>query len=137
MSLLLVLVVGCGGGAPAAAPGEQVTQGGLYRVRVTTEPTPVPLSQLFTAVVEVRDAKTGAPVEQASVGVDATMPQHGHGMTTAPVPDDGVCADGVCRHPGGIYRTEGMKFHMPGDWTVHVEVNGPAGPDRLDLVWTQ
>jgi len=104
-------------------------------VLVRPEPAPIPLAQLFTAVVQVRDARTGALVEDAKVKVDATMPHHGHGMTTKPVPDEGVCADGVCRHADGLYRTEGMKFHMPGEWTVHVEVDGPAGPDRVDLVW--
>jgi hypothetical protein len=25
-----------------------------------------------------------------------------------------------------------MKFHMPGDWRLVVEVQGPAGADRLE-----
>lgn len=118
-------------GQASAAP----TQKGLYTVRWRTTPPTIPLSELFVVEVELRDAQ-GAPVEQAVVGVDARMPSHGHGMATRPLAVAGQCdAAGACVHPGGIYRTEGMKFHMPGEWVVLFDVKGPAGADTLEVVY--
>lgn len=122
---LLSLLLACG-----EAPGAR-TEGGLYLIEWTTSPAPLPLNELFELRATVRDAKTGQPVEDATVDVDALMPQHGHGMTTKP---EAVCALDPCRHPGGAYVTRGMKLHMPGEWTLHFNVHGPAGEDHLDQV---
>lgn len=123
---------------PAAPAPEGVTALGHYRLTWTTEPSPVPLAQLFEIEATLTDARTGAPIEDAEVRIDARMPQHGHGMATKPQDDPGACTgEGqarTCRHPGGRYRTRGMKFHMPGEWTLSFDVSGPAGADRLEAV---
>lgn len=120
----------------ASAPAPKTTKGGLYTVAWTTVPAPIPMGGLFELHTTLRDAKTGALVEDATVRVDARMPQHGHGMATKPEDDPGACSGEppVCRHPDGVYVTRGMKFHMPGEWTLSFVVDGPAGPDRLDAV---
>lgn len=130
MALLILLLAACG-----AAP-DRTTEAGRYTVEWTSSPSPLPLNTLFEIHTTVRDAKTGAPVEDATVTVDATMPQHGHGMVTKPEADPGVCEPAPCRHPGGAYIMRGMKFHMPGEWTLHFEVKGPAGDDHRDEVVT-
>lgn len=150
MSLVLALALACGAGAPSADPpiapaapsGEPTgaalpTRKGLYTIRWTAEPSPIPLSELFVVAVELRDAKTGAPVESGAVRVNAQMPQHGHGMATKPQDDPGVpgVEVGTWTHPQGRYRTEGMKFHMPGAWTLSFQVEGPSGPDELEVVY--
>ncbi len=118
---------------PDAAAGAPVpTMNKLYRIAWRTLPAPPPLSTLFEIEATVTDA-AGAPVENASVRIDARMPQHGHGMATRPEDDRGVCVDTVCTHPGGLYRTRGMKFHMPGEWTLRFDVEGPAGADSLEV----
>ncbi len=123
---------GVAGAAPVA------TAAGRYRVAWSADPAPIPFNTLF-AIRTVLTDPSGAPVPDGVVLVDATMPQHGHGMPTHPVPDPGSCPAGVvgpadgCVHPGGVYRTEGMKFHMPGEWVLHFQVDGPAGPDALDV----
>lgn len=124
---LLSLLLACSAPPPT-------TEAGLYLVEWTTSPAPVPLNTLFEVRTTLRDAKTGLPVEDATVTVDATMPQHGHGMVTRPEADPGVCDPAPCRHPGGVYTMRGMKFHMPGEWTVHFAVKGPAGEDHRDEV---
>ncbi len=158
---LVVMLVACGsaredaagGGAPSgvpsqvsverAAPGAPDTaQGSLTRNRRyllswVPAPSPIPTSELFEVRVSLRDATSGAPVTDGTVRVDARMPQHGHGMATRPVDDPGVCTGSgdamTCTHPEGIYVTRGMKFHMPGEWTLSFAVDGPAGPDQLEL----
>ena len=127
MALLIGLL------ACTATP-DPTTAAGLYTIEWTTSPAPLPLNALFEVHSTVRDAKSGEPVEDAVVTVDATMPEHGHGMVTRPEADPGVCEPLPCRHPGGAYVMRGMKFHMPGDWSLHVEVKGPAGEDHLDAV---
>lgn len=150
---LLLLVLACSGGeAPSAAPAAPgaagspaapgaagspaaplATEAGHYRLTWRAIPEPIPLSELFE-VETVLTLADGTPVEVGSVRVDAEMPQHGHGMATRPEADPGECdAAGACRHPGGVYRTRGMKFHMPGAWVVVFEVDGPKGPDRLKV----
>jgi hypothetical protein len=63
----------------------------------------------------------GEPFAATRLAFDAGMPQHGHGLSTAPR---------VTRALGnGRYRVEGVKFHMGGDWTLRVEVVGPSGAD--------
>ncbi|MCB9759293.1 MAG: FixH family protein [Alphaproteobacteria bacterium] len=129
--LLLSLACATSDTAPQDEPAGALTQRGLYRVELAFTPEPPPLSRLFEVQATVRDARGGAPVTDAVVAIDAQMPDHGHGMSTQPVnePPPG-CAEAPCTHPDGVYRTTGMKFHMPGRWTVSVDVQGPAGSDR-------
>jgi len=146
--IALLWALGCGGKpaaapksappAPSAAPSDGIaTRKGLYRLKWTPRPAPLPLNTLFEVEVEVADAQ-GAPVEDAVVRVDARMPEHGHGMATKPEPEAGICAPGpdgtqLCRHPGGRYLTRGMKFHMPGSWVLSFDVSGPAGSDQAEV----
>jgi hypothetical protein len=143
--LLLWAMVACGGEpAPAetkaSAPGTVTTARGLYRVTWAPVPAPLPLGDLFEVRSTVVDAASGAPLEVGSVLVDARMPEHGHGMATKPVADPGACEDAskadTCRHDGGVYVMRGMKFHMPGNWTLVFDVSGPAGSDRAEVEFT-
>ena len=109
------------------APAPRLTAHGLYAITWTTRPDPIPLGELFDIEATVTNAKTGAPVEDAVVRIDARMPQHGHGMATRP--EDDLDAT----NPGGVYVTHGMKFHMPGAWSIVFVVEGPAGTDRLEV----
>ncbi|MFZ5478414.1 MAG: FixH family protein [Myxococcota bacterium] len=118
---MIALLLACAAPAPA-----NTTAQGLYAIRYATSPDPVPLSTLFEVETFVTDARTGEPVEDAVVRVDARMPQHGHGMATKP-------EDVAGPHPDGRYVTRGMKLHMPGEWTLRFEVDGPAGRDTLEV----
>jgi hypothetical protein len=63
----------------------------------------------------------GEPFAPTRLAFDAAMPQHGHGLPTAPR---------VTRALGdGRFLVEGVKFQMGGDWTLRVEVVGPSGAD--------
>ena len=135
--ILLVALLACSGGRAtppkttgAEEPTELVSAKGLYHLRWRAA-GPVVMGELFSVETTLLDAQ-GQPVEQGSVQVDARMPQHGHGMTTRPVADPGNCTAGICRHPNGIYRMDGMKFHMQGEWTLTFAVDGPAGPDKAE-----
>jgi hypothetical protein len=61
------------------------------------------------------------PAPQA-VRVDATMPEHRHGMNYRPT----IAALG-----GGRYRAEGLMFHMAGRWELVFEVRTGGATERL------
>jgi hypothetical protein len=115
----------------------RATQQGRYTVELSTDPTEPPMGELFVMQAVLRD-REGQLLEQAKVKLDARMPQHNHGMATDPIDDPGVCTTPTdCRHPGGVYRTAGFKFHMPGEWTVSVEILGPEGQDSTTVIYLQ
>lgn len=88
---------------------------------------PPKVGELFAVDVLVTDP-SGKPVEGAKVGVDATMPAHGHGMMTDPVL--------TARGPGQ-WHAEGLKLHMHGAWELVVQVETAAGKERLTSPWDQ
>lgn len=103
------------------------TAHGRYLVVLAPDSMPIPLHRLHRWRVRVQDARgvsvigtDGAPLD---VRVDGGMPQHGHGLPTAPR---------VTGHlPDGQLLIEGMRFSMPGWWTLRVRINGAAGADSV------
>jgi len=119
---------------PAAITAKRQTQRKLYTVDVRFIPDRPEVGQLFQVEAILLD-KAGEPIEDAVVRMNARMPHHNHGMMTDPKDQPGECPeDGRCVHEGGKYLTDGFKFHMPGDWTVTIEVEGPNGFDNTSFV---
>lgn len=58
-----------------------------------------------------------------SVRVDASMPQHRHGMNFKPE---------VTYRGDGRWVAEGMMFHMPGRWQLVIEVETSKGRERIE-----
>ena len=101
----------------------QPSHGGKFMVSYKSDLDPVTINKLHTWTLHVADS-AGKPVDNATVAIDGGMPEHNHGMPTQPI---------VTSLGGGDYRAEGMKFQMPGRWTVTVTVTdtlgGAAQPD--------
>jgi hypothetical protein len=141
-ALALLGLLACGDPPPAAPDAatpawgaEKSTQLNRYLVSLEFEPAKPPMGELFDVVASVK-ARDGTLLDDAKVTLNALMPQHGHGMATSPIDDPGVCdAANKCRHPNGIYRTSGFKFHMAGDWSVTVDINGSEGMDSTSFVY--
>lgn len=86
-------------------------------------PEPVPVGKHFA--IDVRLCPKGNVALPAEVRVDATMPEHRHGMNYRP---------SVKTLAPGRYRAEGLMFHMPGRWELVFELRGPdpgTAPQRL------
>jgi len=98
----------------------RTTELGLYvgTLEPSSAPIPVGTMQSWTVAVTTAD---GQPVEHAELSIDGGMPQHGHGLPTEPRVTDEL--------GGGRYRIDGMKFNMPGWWTITLEISGAAGTD--------
>jgi YtkA-like len=111
---------------PALACGDSLGSGArriedpgfvlVYRL----QPEPVPVGRHF-AIDFALCARAGTPLP-AEVRVDATMPEHQHGMNYRP----SVAARGA-----GLYRAEGLMFHMPGRWQFVFEVGDGRRADRV------
>jgi hypothetical protein len=100
----------------------QATSGlGSYIVRIQTIPDPPVLNEMFGLRVTVFDAQNPAqPRTDATIEVDAVMPEHGHGMNTR--------ARGSWQ--GDAFVADGLLFHMPGSWQIWVDITEEGRSDR-------
>jgi hypothetical protein len=68
----------------ADASTRRLTRDGRYEVTYTPEVQPIPTRTLHAWTIEVR-TRDGHPVEGATLKIGGGMPDHGHGLPTAPV----------------------------------------------------
>jgi hypothetical protein len=103
----------------ALGVGRQALAGDGWQIAWRAAPSPVPVGRHFAL-----DIALCAPAGQAlpaSLRVDATMPEHKHGMNYRP---------SIQPQGAGLYRAEGLMFHMPGRWELVFEWRDAAGTTR-------
>jgi hypothetical protein len=109
---------------PAASEfglGPRTSATGRYRATIETD-APLRKGTILSVRLHLADS-TGNPVDGASFTVDGGMPQHGHGLPTAPR---------VTRALGdGRYQVDGLKFSMGGWWELRFGITAPAGADSV------
>ena len=101
---------------------EKPTASGLYKAAIAPQAKPITVGPMHSWTVTVQ-TPAGAPVKVAKIGINGGMPQHGHGLPTAPQVTKDL--------GGGRYLVEGMKFNMRGWWTLDLAIDGPKGPDTV------
>ena len=119
------LAVVCGTLAAAFAQAEPITalgESGYFRVTAQSELDPIPINQMHSWVLQVATA-AGVPVEDAQISVGGGMPDHDHGLPTAPRVTTNL--------KNGSYLLEGIRFHMNGRWEISIAV---VTPERRDVV---
>lgn len=100
----------------------RLSNAGLYRAELVPDAALVAVGKMLAWTVVLRTA-AGAPVTKAEITISGGMPQHGHGLPTAPQ---------VTRNLGdGRYLIEGVKFNMGGWWTFTLDLKGAAGRDAV------
>ena len=98
----------------------RLSKGGVYRAQLIPEVMPITVRQMHVWTVTLQTA-AGALVTEANIAINGGMPQHGHGLPTAPQ---------VTKNLGdGRYQIEGVKFNMRGWWTFELAVDGANGAD--------
>ncbi len=114
-------------GAAASAAGAQSCDGPgrrleseRYVVVYRTVPARLAVGEHFA--VDALVCAKGQSAPPAGLRVDATMPEHRHGMNYRAT----VAAKG-----GGRYLAEGLLFHMPGRWQLLFDVEARGSGDRL------
>ena len=132
LSLLLSLgiLAGCAGGHMMGASNPPadldvattlLSEQGLFRISYAPEETPLEINQTLRWRLTVMTA-ADQPVTGATIAISGDMPEHGHGLPTAPA----VTAE----LGNGDYLLEGLRFQMPGWWTVTVAVTAGSQQDR-------
>ena len=101
---------------------QRPTQKGAFTVRIESRDSPVPLHRIHRWSVTVADPQ-GHPVSGATIRVDGGMPEHGHGLPTAPSVQPAT--------PPGSYVIIGMKFSMDGWWELKLDIEAGGVTDRV------
>lgn len=122
------------GVSASATAGEQSGQqaswssrGEEFRVRYSSKRQPIVINQIHGWVLHVETAG-GEPVTDASIAVDGGMPEHDHGLPTAPE---------VTRNLGdGNYLVEGLRFHMNGYWELEFTITAGGETDTVVIPLT-
>ncbi len=131
------LLVGCGlllsahSFAESSAPGPaqketRPSELGLYGVSYVADPGTVTINRMHAWTICLYDAR-GAPVAGASITVEGGMPEHDHGLPTAPRITDYLGA--------GCYRLDGVRFHMAGVWELVFHMQAAPGMDSYRLAF--
>jgi hypothetical protein len=84
-----------------------------------SDPSRIPMAEHFGLEVQVC---AGTAATATLLRVDATMPEHRHGMNYTPR---------ITPLGGGRWRVEGMMFHMSGRWQMEFELRDGSGTQRL------
>lgn len=111
---------------PARACGEKLgaqarrVESAQYQLAYRLLPDPVQVGRHFA--IEIMLCPRDGAVLPTELRVDATMPEHKHGMNYRP---------SIKAVSPGQYRAEGLMFHMPGRWELVFELRGSGAAQRL------
>lgn len=101
---------------PLPAPA---VQQGATQAAWKVENAPIAVGKHFALEVQV------CPADAVLTRVDASMPEHKHGMNYRP------SIQRVGDRKEGRWRAEGMMFHMPGRWELRLDVQVGGRTERL------
>ena len=111
-----------GGSMAANALETQTTENGLFTVSAVSQLDPVVINETHAWTVHVETAD-GSPVTDAEIAIEGAMPEHNHGLPTAPR---------VTENMGeGDYLLEGMRFNMGGVWVLTLEISSGDQSDSV------
>jgi hypothetical protein len=102
-----------------------LSNGGAWRIAYRTDPTPPERGTLFS--VEAWVCATAEPDrlrQDVTLVIDAAMPQHQHGMSRVPT---------IAPTESGSFRSQGLLFHMAGDWELYFDVTQGAVTERAQV----
>lgn len=102
----------------------KASQAGVFTVAIEPEGGSVAQGAMHSWIATVT-TPDGKPVDDARIGVDGGMPQHGHGLPTAP---QMTAALGQ-----GRYRIEGVKFNMGGWWVIRLTVTSGEKTNTVEF----
>ena len=80
------------------------------------------MNRIHSWTIRLADS-AGRPVSGATIGIDGGMPEHGHGLPTAPRVVAGTAP--------GQYVIQGMRFSMPGWWELKLAIAAAGRTDNV------
>lgn len=94
-------------------PEFEFTTPGGYSLHIHSQLQPLGINQIHSWQLELSNA--AGIVSGAEIEVQGGMPEHDHGLPTQPQVTEEI--------QPGIYLIEGIRFHMPGAWTMDFTIN--------------
>jgi hypothetical protein len=124
---VLVAVLACTLFAPdAIAQEDEVwkSDAGHFIVSYKSELQPLTINKIHNWILHVEDG-AGNSIANASITVEGGMPEHNHGLPTAPAV--------TAMLEDGDYRVEGIRFHMRGYWEIRVSIGVDDKRDNVTI----
>lgn len=119
--VLLLSVLATGVDAQPSAANHFVSENGRFQVSYESRLSPIAINQIHSWTLHVTDA-AGDLVSDAKLSIEGGMPEHNHGLATAP----SIEATGA-----GNYELQGIRFHMMGYWELELTVNNGSVTDTV------
>lgn len=95
---------------------------GSYRVRYRLQPEVIEFGELFS--LELEAERIDGEAFDATLAVDARMPEHAHGMNREPQLEE---------RGKGSYSVTNLFFHMPGYWEIYFDFTRGAITERAQF----
>ena len=114
--MALVLAASAQAACPAPPAGAAVMAEGPVQAVWQAEPSPITVGRPFALWV------TLCPADAVLLRVDATMPEHRHGMNYRP---------SLKPLGEGRWRVEGLLWHMSGRWELTLDLQAKGQDHRL------
>ena len=108
--------------ATAADDDGWLTRSGYYRINFESSLDPIEINIIHHWIFTVT-TPDGEPVTGAEITASGGMPDHNHGLPTAPQMTAELGA--------GRYRFEGFRFHMTGKWELLVNIDVAGRRDSV------
>jgi len=99
-----------------------LSRSGYFRVTFESELEPIVINRIHAWTFKVT-APDGNPISGAQITVTGGMPDHNHGLPTNPRM--------TAELGDGIYRLEGFRFHMNGNWELFVTIDVDGRRDTV------
>jgi len=93
----------------------------LFQVSFESQLNPIVINQIHSWKLQVMTAE-GKAVSDAVISVKGGMPEHNHGLATAP----SIEASG-----DGNYLLQGLRFHMMGYWELELSITQGSISDTV------
>lgn len=101
-----------------------ITSAAGTRIEIFSQLQPLQINRMHSWHLQISDSQ-GAPVQGADITVTGGMPEHDHGLPTAPRVTSELAP--------GRYLLEGVRLHMPGYWEFTFVINTGERSDSLQL----
>jgi hypothetical protein len=108
----------------AADDESWASDAGHFRVSFQSELQPLVINKIHTWILHVED-RDGNAIADANITVTGGMPEHNHGLPTAPQVTAAL--------KDGNYIVEGMRFHMRGYWEIRVAIDIGSERDSVTI----
>jgi hypothetical protein len=104
---------------------ETISQNGNV-IKIFSELRPITINNIHNWIINIEDSKNN-PINDLIITVTGGMPIHSHGLPTSPKVTSQISS--------GLYKLEGIKFHMAGEWEIIMELKNDDSIDIAKIVF--